>query len=239
MHEYFIVGGAAAVLLIIALSIRKSIAARGEYRQYLQQAGFFELSMQDDDLAERVKSLAKRGRKERLRLSKPWRASGSYGEYYLYNPFGGEDDPLILTVRSSSLNLPRFYLIPKLPFDGMVGSMLNKLVSSALKGHLPLISMTAIPEFDARYALSGEGEFTVRRFFSDDLIRELLSHEASFAINADRDLFLFDARNMKNLSEFRRGGKTPLDVWRTQLERAEKICALLRKHSDSYRRINA
>lgn len=237
METYLPVLAFAAFATGLVAAVRRTAKLRRHVRQSLQETGFFELQQPDPQLQSRIETLARISGRSIIRLTHPYRFSGSRYEILLFNPLGGKNSPRTFAVRSSRLTMPRFALYPKVPLQGAVGAWLNKLGASVMKGSLTTVPPTASPQFDSRYFLFASDLTTVQRFFSHDLARALADNPTAFSVQADGDIFLFASMPDYQLGKVRRVPSFDTELLRETLRACDELYRLLESQCERTHRV--
>jgi hypothetical protein len=195
----FIVGLFAIAIWAIVSQGRKARAKRN----YLLGVGFTAVKAPDPALVERFVRLYQKTPQQEIELRRVLQADFRGGLILVFDVWdtGGEEtshvDTAVVGIISPDLDLPRFSLMPHLPFKGPVGGALVQAGErlsgwvASKAGLLPL-SFADHPEFEAKFRVFGQNEAQVRQFLSPDRLAWLAGLPALYKVEAGGDAFALD-----------------------------------------------
>jgi len=202
-------------ILIIVSVVKKARAERAGEIRLLLEYGFFEIPRPEQAFIDLIAELHRRER-GRIRIKDVFCRSRADSRIYLFTVMASGSSntaaPKTAAVVSPYLDLPRFFLCPKLNFGGLIGTALNKIIEKYAGQRLSQVSFDGEYDFDKKYLLFGEDESTVRRLFSDSLRRRLIEKHGLFQIEGVRDTFIFAEYDFKNYKSNRRLNREKLHV---------------------------
>jgi hypothetical protein len=202
----FLVSVGAFILIIVSI-FKKARAERAREIRLLLEYGFSGVPQPEQAIFDLVAE-RHHGERRQIRIKDVFCRSRADGRIYLFTAVTGGSSNTAgqksVAVVSAYLDLPRFFLCPKLNFGGLIGKALNKLIEHYAGQKLSQVSFEAEPNFDKKYLLFGEDESAVRRLFSDSLRRRLIEKNCRFQIEGVRDMFIFAKYDFKSCKSNRR-----------------------------------
>ena len=233
---------ASAIVLALLVWATVTRGNKKEQREdILFRLGYTLTSPSPPQLVAQITRLHRRGEHQPVELQSIYRRLIAGGEIYLFDLIdtGGSETNTrtadALTVVSSTLDLPRFALIPRpnyLP-QSSDGGMLAKLADVALDAAAAQIGLMELdypddPEFAENFIVLAEDETATRAFLDNRLRTQLLQLERRCMIDAVANTF--------TLSHTFVGQPAPLSEERlqTESEDAERTLSLFRKGGMTY-----
>ena len=96
-----------------------------------------------------------------------------------------------VAVVSSRLNLPRFSVIPKVPGDGTLAGVANRIWRRLAAGDRATIPVANKSRFDGEYFLAGDNEGEIRQVMTDDVM-DRIAAKLYRQIEAGRNMFTYE-----------------------------------------------
>lgn len=198
--------GIAVILLVVGLFavaiwaiVSQERKARVK-RNYLLGVGFTAVKVPDPTLVERFVRLYQKTPQQEIELRRVLQADLRGGQILVFDVWdtGGEETSVVDTgvvgIVSPDLDLPRFSLMPHLPFKGAVGGLMVQAAErlsgwAASKAGMSPLSFADHPEFEAKFLVFGQDEAQVRQFLSPDRLTWLTGLPDLYKIEAGGDAF--------------------------------------------------
>jgi hypothetical protein len=192
----FVVGLFAVAIWAIVSQERKARVKRN----YLLGVGFAAVKAPDPTLVERFVRLYQKTSQQEIELRRVHQADFQGGRILVFDVWdaGGEETSVVDTgvvgIVSPDLDLPRFSLMPHLPFKGAVGGLMVQAAerlsgwAASQAGLFPL-SFAGYPEFEAKFVVFGQDEAQVRQLLSSDRLAWLSGLPDMYKVEAGGDAF--------------------------------------------------
>lgn len=189
--EFLLIFGAVLVIVsLFSIAIQQNRRKQDKQLRVFKSFGFRSIESVTT-LTDRVNQLYSWKQSEtRHTLRNVYHKTISNGDMYFFKFEDSDSDHFYLAILSSELNLPQFFIYPKLEVGGIAGNVLNKALLWAISKIGTTIDFPQDSRFQDEYIVNALNPSAVRQFLTADVLRQI-SQLKGIAVQAEGSLLLF------------------------------------------------